>query len=94
MDAFEETNLAVEAFSEWSMPWLFMENILSNPSLSVAAIDVLLDVWNKALEEKYWKDADLSACSQIAKADLAANFPQLKIETIEAIVRAASYQWR
>jgi hypothetical protein len=80
---------AVNAFTDWSRPWTFDENVRKNLDADDAG---LFDtVCAEASKPEYWQKKH---GYETALAETKKRFPTVDGEVIAAVVRAASYDWR
>jgi hypothetical protein len=85
-------NLAIQAFSDWSFPWKFMENIVAEAELGPFEKNLAQAVWAEAFNDKYWRSEELAECTQLTEIGLARKYPWLSTKSCENLARATSYQ--
>jgi hypothetical protein len=91
---FEGANKALESFTEWGKPWLFIDNALGIPGLSEQDREAIRVVWAEAINEQNWQSDNLETHTAAADRRLQIKCPWLTPLAREEVIRAASYQWR
>ncbi len=87
-----DLNSAILAFSEWEYPWKFKKAVESSLSIDQKSkFDLILETANS---QDIWLQNDLIIGCKIAQKLLKESFSELHEESVAAIVRAVSYQWR
>mgnify|MGYP000303419495 CR=1 FL=1 len=87
-----DLDTAILSFSQWEQPWEFGDTVASRLSpTDKMRFNAILEFANK---QENWKHHDLEECCIKAGTNLKSAFVDVKDESIVAIVRAVSYQWR
>lgn len=94
MDRAQRLVEVIERYDAWSLPWQFMAQVSSDPSLDADDVRELQRVWAEACESRLWVSGTLEEGRERSEAFMAARFPWLTAFSREQISRAASYQWR
>ena len=83
---------AVIAFRDWDRPWTFHATVAA--ALEADARNEFEQFWQYALRQEHWSGRDLDACARATANALMEQFPHFRRDTLGAIARAASFQWR
>ncbi|WP_129587808.1 hypothetical protein [Herbaspirillum robiniae] len=84
---------ALAEFSEWAMPWAYLQDTLAAKELTQEERTLIKQIWNEACSSAYWTLSSMPSDIARATAGLKASFPWLSDGAILNLTRAASYQW-
>ena len=85
---------AIHAFEAWDLPWTFLSNVMTWPTLTVADRTTTQELWKEALDARHWQHADSAQNAAASNLALQERFPWLTERARTQLVRAASYEWK
>ena len=87
-------NDVISDYSAWDRPWEFQKHIQEHINLLTTDKNTFLQAWTEATDTTHWQDSDLVLGCKSAHLSIRRKFSCLSEESVGAIVRAVSYQWR
>jgi predicted S18 family serine protease len=90
----QEISQVLEKFSDWTMPWAYLQETLATEGLTEEDRVLIEKIWREADASAYWKEPSMQSNIAVATAELKAKFSWLGDDAIRNVVRAASYMWK
>jgi len=79
-------------FADWRQPGAFYGAV--RRSLAVDEQPYFEAIWQESIKAEHWNSPNLVECSTNAENALARTFPDLHPSAVNAVARAAAYEWR